>query len=100
MYTVPDYVQWQIGTLATAISMSKNNQHPSVRADVDGYERELDALKAVRDGAKTPYRTYCEEIVALNIQRRAEMVNGNFWDLYKAEPLAARRRMLKAMRWE
>jgi hypothetical protein len=99
MFTLASYLHSQIQAQEHALNISRKSEHAQVRADVPKIARELDCLRAVANGIETPYRAYCEAIVAINCQARVISRNGNFWELLREERRAARQHMKRVMKW-
>jgi hypothetical protein len=99
MFTLASYLHWQIQAQDNALNISRKSEHVQVRADVPKIARELACLRAVANGIETPYRAYCEAMVAINCQARTICRSGNFWELLREERRAARQHMKQAMRW-
>jgi hypothetical protein len=100
VFTLATYLHWQIQAQEHALNISRKSEHARVRADVPKIAREIEALRAVANGAQTPYRAYCEAIVAINCEARTISRSGNFWQLFPGERLAARKRMKQTMKWK
>lgn len=100
MFTLATYLHWQLEAQQHALSISRRSEHERVRADVPKIARELDALTEVSNGVPTPYRAYCEAIVAINCAARDAQAGGNFWELLPGERLAARKKMMQQMKWK
>lgn len=100
MFTLTSYLNWQIQAQEHALNISRKSEHKRVRADVPKIAREIEALRDVANGAQTPYRAYCEAIVAINCDARQNSRNGNFWEYRKLDRQAAARVMRQAMKWK
>lgn len=100
MYTIGTYVAWQLDAQRHALSLSERSAHPRVKDSIPAIRREIEALEAVARGDDTPYRAYVEAVVAINCAARDRMTRGDFWEQCPGERLAARQKMMIAMKWK
>lgn len=100
MFTLATYLHWQLEAQQHALNISRRSEHKRVRADVPKIAREIEALRDVSNGVHTPYRAYCEAMVAINCKARQQAAGGNFWELFREERSAARKQLNQAMKWK